>query len=234
MDLITGIGQVLFPAFFFAILSLARFCINLGFVERPLFVGFIWGLVSGDIKTAVSLAIFYELFWLDLFPAGTYIPPNALFPMLSMAALAGFWGDTDITVLFVPIILTLPLASLGASLERRHRELQASGYERLLQHFQTGRSLEDAARLSIGASLAQIFCLNFSTFFCATSLILFIAGWIAPISEPPFFFTQASWPLLWAFGGIGSVLALRIRRGFIAFAAACFCLVLLVMFGVRW
>ena len=206
--------------FFFALLSLGRYGVNLGFIERPLFAGLIWGAASGDMALAVSLAIFYELFWLDLFPAGTYMPPNALFPMICVLTLSLALPAPDITGLFLLVIMTLPLASLGSYLEKRQRDWQVAGYNKLILTFRAGGNLEAAAGRSIYASLALLFTLNSGVFFAVTTLAAFAVSLLASWQTSPLICASASWPLLWSIGAVGGLLSLRIRRNYIVFAVS--------------
>lgn len=218
--------------FFFALLSLARFSISLGFIDRPLCAGFLWGLITGDMATTLCLAIFYEFFWLDLFPAGTYIPPNALFPMFCILSLAETLPDMSVAALFLPVILSLPLAFFGAHLEKRRREWQVAGYNRVIRRFRTGADIEGAAGLAVWGSLFQLFTLNFVAFFCVTWLVLFAFGSMAAWQAPPLTFPHASWPLLWTFGAVGGVIALRIKRSYAVFVTGGVVLGLLAFWGI--
>ena len=38
----------------------------------------LWALLTFRLQPALSAGIFFELLWLDLFPAGTFIPPHGL------------------------------------------------------------------------------------------------------------------------------------------------------------
>lgn len=225
-------GARSFARFFFALLSLARFSVNLGFVDRPLCAGFLWGLFTGDMATALCLAVFYELFWLDLFPAGTYMPPNALFPMFCVFGLAETLPDTSVSVLFLPTILTLPLAFLGASLEKRCREWQVAGYNTVIRRFRTGGDIEAATRAAIRRALFQLFSLNFAAFFCVAWLVLLAFTGMAAWQGQPLSFARASWPLLWTFGAVGGVIALRIRRSYAVFITGSIVLGLLAFGGI--
>jgi hypothetical protein len=167
---------------------------------------------------AISLAVFYEVFWLDLFPAGTYMPPNALFPMLCVLSLSLANQHTDITSLFLPVILTLPLASFGSYLEKRQREWQVASYNRLILAFRAGNDLEKATSRSIFASLAQLFSLNCAVFCIISSLVLFGASFLTNNLGQSLLYPNASWPLLWTIGAVGGLLSLRIRRNYIIFA----------------
>lgn len=184
------------------------------------------------MTTAVSLAVFYEMFWLDLFPAGTYMPPNSLFPMLTVLSLMETMGQPDITTLFLPVILTLPLAALGSLIERRQREWQVTSYNRIIRKLRTDGDLGMAASYSVAASLSQLFLFNLIAFCAVTGLVFFLWGAIAAWKGHMLVLAQASWPLLWVFGAVGGVLALRIRRNYIVFIAGSICIALLSLAGV--
>ncbi|CAK7012279.1 MAG: hypothetical protein DELT_02134 [Desulfovibrio sp.] len=180
---------------------------------------------------ALSLAVFYELFWLDLFPAGTYIPPNGLFSMFCILALSPNLRPTDATTYFLPVMLTLPLAFLGSLLEKKHREWQASGYNRLLLRFRTADDLGSAAAMSAGISLTELFIINFTVFFGATCGVVFLFGFLSQWHGRPLVFPHASWPLLWAVGGVGGVLALRTTQSRTVFIAGSMVVCVLAFFG---
>lgn len=147
------------------------------------------------------------------------MPPNALFPMFCMFSFANSTQHATITALFLPVILTLPLAFFGARLEKHHREWQVAGYIRTIRRFRTGRDLEPVTRFSVWTALLQLFTLNFTAFFCVTSLVLLAVGLFENKMGTPLTFQHASWPLLWVFAAIGGVTALRIRRSYIVFVA---------------
>ena len=201
-------------------------------MERPLFVGVLWGAITGDMPTTVSLAVFYELFWLDLFPAGTYMPPNPLFPMLTTLTYAGTLHDPTITSLFLPVILTLPLASLGTYVEKRQREWQVTSYNRIVKKMRVNGELEKTAGVSVAASLLQLFASNFTVFSFVTGLLLVAVNALASQTNASMVFNHASWPMLWAIGAMGGVLALRIRRNYLVFIIGSVFAGLLALWGV--
>jgi hypothetical protein len=178
------------------------------------------------MATAFSLALFYELFWLDLFPAGTYMPPNALFPMLCVFTLMETLPYPDIITLFLPVILTLPLAFLGACVENRQREWQVVGYNHVILALRSGGAMGRAAGRSVYFSLAQLFFMNFCVFFIATAAVLFALKGLQLWQGQPLSFTHASWPLLWVIGCVGGLLGLRIRRNYLVFGCGSICIAL--------
>lgn len=166
---------------------------------------------------ALSLAVFYELFWLDLFPAGTYMPPNPLFPMLCVLTLSKSLAEPGIATLFLPVAVTLPLASLGSFIERRQREWQVAGYNRVALSLRAGGDIGQAAARSVSASLAQLFAFNAVAFFVVADLVLAAASLPAVRAGLSPVWPGVSWPLLWAIGAVGGMLSLRIRRNYILF-----------------
>lgn len=201
-------------------LSLGRYSVNVGFIERPFIAGAIWGAVTGDFATTLSLALFYELFWLDLFPAGTYMPPNQLFPMMCVfSAMAPLTAHTEAT-LFLPVVLTLPLAFVGALLEKQQREWQVSSYNLMILSLRAGENMGKIATKSVIISLAQLFAINFAGFFLVAFLVTLLFDQLAA-NGFSLAFPHASWPLLWTIGCVGGLLGLRIRRNYMLFAAGC-------------
>ncbi|GHV54314.1 hypothetical protein FACS1894206_06840 [Deltaproteobacteria bacterium] len=208
-----------YSRFFFAFLCLTRYSFRIGLVDRPLCVGFLWGLLMGDMQTALFLAVFYELFWLDLFPAGTYLPPNPLFPMLCLFSLLGSLQDISASHLFFPIMITLPLAFFGSFLEKTHRKWQLASYNQLIRSFRKGNDLGASAAKSIRLALVQLFSLNFVVFVVTAYLLWLGSESLQSIQGHPLHIPHASWPLLWGFGAVGGLMALRIRQSYVLFIA---------------
>ena len=231
MEIFTNISGVLLPALFFSLLSLARFTINIGFVERPIVAGLLWGAVIGDFTIAISLAVFYELFWLDLFPTGTYIPPNPLFPMFTVFCIAGTQPQPDASTLFLPVLFTLFLGPFGAWLEKIHREWQISSYDRLLRHFRGSHKLNSAAKQAITSSIAQLFLFNLAAFLLVASLCLIIINIARASFSYSFVFPGIPWALVWAFGLAGGILSLRIRQSYAVFFTGSVGFAVVILFG---
>ena len=211
-------------------MSLARFAVNIGFLERPIVAGLLWGAATGDFATALPLALFYELFWLDLFPVGTYLPPNALFPLFTVLAIASTMHQPDAATLFLPILFTLPLGFFGAYVEKIHRLWQVFGYERLLRGFRSGSELGMVAGNAVALSILQFFLLNGIVFFAVAALCIAADTSIRPLS--PLAEHNVTWPFIWIFGIAGGILSLRIRRGYIVFLAGSACIGFFALFGI--
>lgn len=203
--------------FFFALFALLRYEVNLGFLERPLSVGFVWGAITGEWQMALSLAVFHELLWLDLFPAGTYIPPNGVLSLLLCLVVAGRFNLSSPDLLAVPLLLVLPAALCGAQLEYLLRKRENRQYNAIL-HWGRQPAMDQTLPSGIVRSsllwhgLAQ-FCM-----FVAWSLVLDVTirvfaaafGYIPRVNG-------VLWGHLWFVAGLGGLLALRIRRAYVVF-----------------
>jgi len=176
----------------------------------------LWAGLTFRLQPALSAGIFFELLWLDLFPAGTYIPPQALMSLTATLTILACLPEADMRATALIVIATLPLAYLGAWVEQLHRKRQNARYNQLL-NWNRGGSIGAFApeRLTAGA-LMEIFLVNFTIFMvCALPLLAGIRLLQPLISNGQ----QPSWPMLWTGACAGAILALRLRRAH-ALAAA--------------
>ena len=205
---IGGVG-LLFVAF-----SLLRTACNLGMLERPLAMGMVWGLLTGDMAVALSVALCFELFWLDLIPAGTFIPPNAAASTMAALALTSFFGFHTAPEAVFAILFCLPLGWIGSRLEQMQRGWQNASYNRLLNGIRASQPVEYAPSGLVLRSMVQMSMVNF-VFFCASLLALIsLFGLLtahAPHGLPRDFM---SWGHLWLLASLGGLLALRTVRAF--------------------
>ncbi len=118
--------------FFFALFALCRFSVSLGLIERPLVIGLCWGLVFGNLNSCLYIAIFYELLWLDFIPVGTFIPPHMTAAAFTGLALATYFGLDSPPLVFLALVFGLPMAWLGAKLDRNLRDRLNRSYSRVL------------------------------------------------------------------------------------------------------
>lgn len=159
----------------------------------------------------MSAGIFFELLWLDLFPAGTYIPPQALFSLTATLTILACLPDADMRSTALIVVATLPLAYLGAWVEQLHRKRQNARYSQLLIWNRGGKGSSFAPNRLTAGALIEIFLLNFSLFLlCVTPLLSglrLLQPWFSGGLQP-------SWPMLWAAACVGAILALRVRRAY--------------------
>ncbi len=222
---IAGVGVL------FVVFSQLRFACNLGILERPLALGLVWGLLTGDVTLALSVALCFELFWLDLIPAGTFVTPNAAASTLAALALTHFFGFRTAPEAVFVILFCLPLGWIGARLEQLQRGWQNASYNRLLNGIRASHPVEYAPSRLILGSMVQMAVVNF-VFFCAALLALIsFFGLLtshAPHSLPEDFM---AWGHLWLAASLGGLLALRTVRAFSVLAG---CVVLVAMVGLSW
>lgn len=206
------------PRFFFALTTLLRFSLNIGFFERPLAIGALWGLLTGEWGLAASLAIFFELLWLDLFPAGTYIPPNAGASMLLTLGVARYFGIDQASLLAVPMVISLPASMLSSKMEYLQRHMQNKSYNRILQWARMPRSANEPGNVIAFSLLQQ--ALFHAMFFSVALLVLIgtikVMYWY--IGHLPSI-ARVTWLHLWFFAAIGGVLSLRVRAAYLVFLA---------------
>lgn len=193
-----------------------RSSFNISFIERPLFLGLIWWLASGQFAPAMPLAVFFELFWIDLIPVGGYIPPMPAFPYLILVSLAGLFGWTDAQSLAFPLLISLPLAHLIPFIEARQRDIQQAAYSSLLAQVRKGKNISSFAGRLVAHSTLQII---------GASILLFVAVWYALYVFFSLDIVQCNipirlavnWSVLYAIAAIGSLLALRIKPAYVIF-----------------
>ncbi len=176
-------------------------------------------MLGVDPMTAVGLAVFFELLWLDLFPAGTYIPPHL--PAATCAAfgiVAAF--DLSSPEAVAPVLLLcMPLGPLGAKLESRLRALNDRHFDSLARasnsisaRFVPVRVLWRSLAVTLSIMLAA-FCVALGILFAVIPDVLLLWNGLS-------LGRGIGWPLLWLAGSVGGILALRWKRAYGLLAAA--------------
>lgn len=161
---------------------------------------------------SLAIGIFFELFWLDLFPAGTFIPPHAPAATLTTLALASRLGAVEPRVVLLAILLGLPMSWLGARLDQVRREFENRNYNRVLQDAR--KPADFHPERVVLASLAVLCALHFLVFGLCLGLLDWLAGLIEPLWLDLFADLPVSWPWLWLAASLGAVLSLRWRRAY--------------------
>ncbi len=213
-------------ALFLALFSMFRYSISLGLLERPLLVGLVWASITGEWATAMSIAIFFELGWLDQIPAGTYIPPHLTAATAAALALSSGLGLNLPGEVFVAILASIPLAWIGRRGEAALRERNSCIYNRSLLWAAVQDSTPFPERL-IYRAMAWTFLTSLVGFFILILGIHFLLGLILPHIAALLAGLKVSWAHLWMGASIGGLLSLRIRRAYAVCAAA---VVLIVLF----
>ncbi|WP_284692240.1 PTS sugar transporter subunit IIC [Desulfobaculum bizertense] len=185
----------------------------MGLLERPMVQGLVWGLIFGDLHLALSVSAVFELFWLDLIPAGTFIPPNTAISNLAALSTIYFLGLTSPDQAVVPIIVAMPLSWVVARLEHVQRYWQNSSYNALLRDVKSASKKYSPARF-VRKSIIQSVALYFVIFeACAIGLIVIMSllrlhGFHVLPQH------QLGWGHLWMAASFGPLLSLRLTRAY--------------------
>ena len=198
-----------------------RSFLAVSFIERPLFIGLVWWICGGGFAPALPLAIFFELFWIDLIPVGGYIPPMPSFPYLLLLSLSGVFGWTDAQAIAFPLLVCLPLAYVIPLLEAFQRGRQKGAYHTLLKHVHDGENMATTPGKLVIVSSAQILLFTYGAFLVAWgSLFIFFS--LPPVQRIILFPFAIDWPVFYVVAATGSLLALRIKRTYVLFV---FCVI---------
>jgi len=219
---------------FFAVFSLFRNTISLGLLERPLVIGLFWGTFSKDYVMALNISIFFELFWLDLIPAGTFIPPHLTASTFAALSLVTFLDITAPAQIMVVIFCCMPLAWLGAQLEAFQRDKQRKSYNQLLNW---SRKPSDAKLpgMLIARSALITLTISWSLFLVAVLALYKVMNWLLVDFSTLIQGIDVSWPHLWIAATLGGVMALRLKRAYVVLTIGiCFVLFFSIWTGIAW
>ena len=191
-----------------------------------MFAGLVMGLLTGDLALALSISVFFELVWLDLFPAGTYIHPNALSSVFLSVFLCQAFNLTTPSEAIIPLLLGGLSGEINARLESLHRIRNNKAFTRLIK-WARSRHADDAAtpgRLIINA-ISIIFAVNFVYFLCIEILGIGIIRLLRLLLEQAdlgsyIIVPGMEWGHFWMAGLLGAILAIRYNRGYIVMALA--------------
>lgn len=203
--------------FFFVLFSLARFGLNLGFLDRPLVIGLFWAALTGQWESALAAALFFELFYLDLFPIGTYVPPHGPFALLVTLALAQTHDAGPAQLVAVLILLSLPAAHVGSALEQTVRQRQNLSYTRMLQSTRPGREQSVSPAALARGALVQTCVVQAAAFLLVMAVLVPLAEWVLLHVQQRALSLPMSWSHLWMLGTVGALLSFRTRRVYAVF-----------------
>lgn len=177
-------------------------------------VGLVYGAIFGDIPTCMNIAIFFELFWLDLFPAGTFIPPSQAAATLATLTLTRCFNLTAPSGVLVATVMSLPLALLFARLEAFHRRFETTTLARALDAAARKGVILSPGRL-VRRSLVEMALLNGACFSLALAGLVAAGNLVFAILAPVLAQQSMSYAHLWMLGSLGGVLSLRHRPAYV-------------------
>jgi len=203
--------------FFFALFSQFRFSISIGLLERPLVIGVFWGAFTGDYTTSLYIAIFFELFWLDLIPAGTFIPPHLTAATFSALSLTTFFGLQDPSRIIAILFASMPLAWIGAKLDGWVRDSERGSYNKLLNWARNPKNPIVPGTLIL-RSLTRTFILSGLTFYVAILILKQLFQVFFTLYPGLLTSLDVKWAHLWIAATLGGLMALRLKRAYAVLA----------------
>lgn len=204
--------------FFFALFSLFRTSFSIGLLERPLVLGALWGAATGDFSSSMGIAVFYELFWLDNIPAGTYIPPHLIASTLGACALVTTFEFTQAQQIVIVLLACLPLARLGVMLETSLRKYHNRAYHKLLNWARRGVQNDPLPKKIVYSSLLRTFFVSFLFFWSSVLILYYVLRAIFHKWGPLIAAVDIQWSYLWIAASLGGLLALRLRKAYATLA----------------
>lgn len=171
-----------------------------------------WSLFSGQKTLALYLGIFFELFWIDLFPAGTFIPPQSVYAIFFTLSISYILGLEKISYLLPLIIATNIFSYIGVFIERKSRLEDNYSYNNLLKKLKSKEELN--VSFVIFKSIARSIIYNFIFFFLSLIVLFNFFKIILPYIPNIEFI---NWNTLWLVALLGGVLSLRIQKYYFVF-----------------
>jgi len=196
--------------FFFALFALCRFSVSLGLIERPLVIGLCWGLVFGNLTSCLYISIFYELLWLDFIPVGTFIPPHMTAAAFAGLALATYFGIDSPPLVFLALVCGLPMAWLGAKLDRNLRDRLNRSYSGIL-HWVRKPAGEDVPGKLILRTLLGKLLVSWLFFFTGVGLLAVLLRFVLNQYSGLLLNLELNWNQFLIAASIGGLLSLRLR-----------------------
>jgi PTS system mannose-specific IIC component len=215
---LAALWPFLFAAVLFVMLKLGYSCLGLMFCRHPLTAGIILWLVTGEAGLLLA-AVFFELLWLDLFYAGTYVPPDNLFSYMIFAPLMIDLGLEEPQDLCVVMLFCLPFAALAGKLEARMRFRESAGHKRMNQAIDARGDIEATAAAIVWRSLSRLALLGIMLYSLTAILIYGVAAlWIWKFGSV-YRIEWAGWGFLLCLAALGGLLSLRIPWARVCFGA---------------
>jgi PTS system mannose-specific IIC component len=189
--------------------------------------GLLWAAASGGWNPGLQIALFFELFWLDLIPVGTFIPPYALFSTILTMVVVQALDLQQVSGVCLIMVLTMPFSALFGRFESLQRNRQNQAHTELLRWARQRTAGPDILYGLVQKSLLQIVVLGFAGFMISACAV-FLLG--AELLQYRCFPLSLTWAHLWIFASIGGVLSLRAGRIYTTFGTALVFVLLVLMF----
>ncbi|WP_291318646.1 PTS sugar transporter subunit IIC [Desulfonatronospira sp.] len=194
--------------FFFALFSLFRFALSIGLLERPLVVGFLLALITGEVFTALLIAVFFELLWLDLIPAGTFIPPNSIFCVTSTVILCAHFQLEHTGMILLLMLLSIPGAYILSRIEGWYRIRQNKKYNLILRQSRDRFSIYSPGKMIL-QSLAGSFGVNLVSACLGIYLLAVVYPHLSGVFQ---FQRELDWSVILIAASFSALAGLRVKK----------------------
>lgn len=181
-------------------------------------IGLFWGLFSGDLQTSLYISIFFELFWLDLIPAGTFIPPHLAACTFSALALTTWFQISNPSQIMIILFASMPLAWFGAQLEGMMRNRQRRYYNKILNWARKPMD-PNVPGMIILRSILVMGAVSWIFFFL--TILVFQQAFAILFNDFPHLILplKIHWSHLWIAATLGGIMALRVKRAYVILTA---------------
>lgn len=177
------------------------------------------------------VAVFYELLWLDFIPVGTFIPPHTTAATFTALALCSYFDLASLPLASLALVAGLPMAWLGARLERTMRDRLNRSYSGVLQWVRKPTDVAAPGRLLMGTLLSKLLA-NWLFFLLGAGLLAVSMQAVLQQHGAMLASVRISWSELLLAASVGGLLALRLRSLYASLAGGAVILGLLRLFGL--
>lgn len=153
-----------------------------------------------------------ELLWLDLFPAGSYIPPLAPLSLIASLGLLTCLQTTDMRTTLLVLITVLPIAYFGAWAEQQFRKRQNLSYNALSNWNRRNFDHPYTPDRLILRAVTELFGMYVLIYLLCTFPVLALLRTLQPFITSGW---QPTWSILWIAASIGAILSLRLKKAYI-------------------
>ncbi len=194
--------------FFFVICNLSRSAVALGIVDRPIVIALIFSIFTQTLWPHMAVGIFFELLWLDNIQVGTYIPPNNTLATFLVLSSLELFHPSPLQLLLL-LIIGIGTAYVGIYLEKIHRNIQTSIYERTLKRIHSNQC--SRMDFTIYFSLGIFSILSIIFFISALVVSSYTLNLTTNLLGRPI---PVGWEIIWGLSLIGGILSLRIKDSY--------------------
>lgn len=222
----SSLAPFVLSALFFILLKAGYYLQGQALCRHPLTAGIVLWLLTGNADLLLA-AVFFELFWLDFFYVGTFVPPDSLFAYMLFAPIMlnlGLHLPQDICM---PLLMCLPFAAIGGKLENRLRASQSRSHEAVNQAIDERADIIKVTTSVVRKNILRLVTVDI-IFYALSAMLVYGALWLWIWRFGGIYMVNwANWGFLLCLAALGGFLSLRIH-----WARVCFLACVLVVGGI--